>query len=258
MQSLPNELWCQIFSYLPSKDKSFAKLVCKLWHDLIINDTQHIIFNLMDRYPDSDKFEWNYKRILNIVRARPNLDICQFESYMNCQYIGDGFATFFKQAKLLSVNKITLDGNLSHFCSDFLPGWITVQKLWLQDSLQVDETNIQEIVAYVPGCRLDESEDESISDKFMQELEEILPKLKHLEELSINFEACDVPFTLITLFELLYSLPIQHLKEVEFKNGQLLDVTEEEFKEFVISALKEKLWPDCELNLKDFEFRPNE
>ena len=258
MQLLSNEVWCQIFSFLPPKEKRNAKLACKLWHDLIINDTQHLIFNLVHRYHEfHDDFEWNYKRILNIVTARPKLTFCHFESYMKCQYFGDGFATFFKQAKLLNVDQIFLDRDLSHFCSEFLPGWITVQKLWLQDSLEVDEKNIQALVAYVPGCRREQSY-LSISDKFMQELEEILPKLKHLQELDINFEACDVPFTLISLFQFFDSLPIKHLKEVEFKKGQLLDVTEEEFEEFVISALKKKLWPDCELSLKDFEFKSDE
>ena len=257
MQLFPNELWCQIFSYLPSEDKRNAKLVCKLWHDLIINDTQHINFSLVHRYHECHEFEWNYKKILNVVTARPNLTICQFESYMNCQYFGDGFANFFKQAKLLNVDQIFLDGDLNHFCSEFLPGWITVRRLWLQDNLEVAEKNIQHIVAYVPGNRHKQS-NLSISDRFMQEFEEILPKLEHLEELSINFEACDVPFTLLSLFQFIYLLPIKHLKEVKFKKGQLLDVTEEEFEEFVISALKEKLWPDCELILKDFEFKSDE
>ena len=250
---LPNEVWCQIFGYLD--DKNNAKLVCRLWYNLIINDTKHIIFDNVIKCGysrDFEEFDWNYKRILNMLAARPKVSVLQFKSYMRCQYRGHGFVNFFKQAKSLSVDKIYLDGNLEHFYPS-LPGWIIVRKLWIQDSLDIDETYIKSIVAFIPGGRQKQS-DLSISQRFMDELCETLSKVKYLEEIIINFEDCDVPFTIISLVEFLQSLPLNYLTRVEFKHGQVSDMYEEEFINGAFPALKELFLPECELSFNNFEF----
>jgi len=105
MSFFPNEIWCKIFEYLDPQSRNDAKLVCKLWLHLIITDPKpkHMIFdNVLKLNGDNDtaaEYDWNYKRILKIISDRPNVKICQFNSYSRCTFLGSGFKNFVKKSE---------------------------------------------------------------------------------------------------------------------------------------------------------------
>ena len=61
--NLPNEIWCQIFSYLPLEPKKNATATCKLWYRLIREDPKlsgHILISRHNMETALDTLQWNW------------------------------------------------------------------------------------------------------------------------------------------------------------------------------------------------------
>ena len=61
--SLPNEIWCKIFSYLPLKPKKNATATCKLWWRLIREDQKlsgYILISWYEMRKALYKSQWNW------------------------------------------------------------------------------------------------------------------------------------------------------------------------------------------------------
>ena len=61
--SLPNEIWCLIFSYLPSAPKKNATVTCKLWSRLIRADSKlsgHIFISWYNMETALETLQWNW------------------------------------------------------------------------------------------------------------------------------------------------------------------------------------------------------
>ena len=61
--NLPNEIWCQIFSYLPLEPKKNATATCKLWYRLIREDpklSEYILISWHNMEKAIDKLQWNW------------------------------------------------------------------------------------------------------------------------------------------------------------------------------------------------------
>ena len=61
--SLPNEIWCMIFSYLPLTSKKNATATCKLWSRLIREDTKlsgHILISWKNLETALETLQWNW------------------------------------------------------------------------------------------------------------------------------------------------------------------------------------------------------
>ena len=61
--SLPNEIWCMIFSYLPLAPKKNATATCKLWSRLIREDSKlsgHILISWNNMETALETLEWNW------------------------------------------------------------------------------------------------------------------------------------------------------------------------------------------------------
>ena len=61
--NLPNEIWCQIFSYLPLELKKNATATCKLWYSLIREDLKlsgHILISWHNMETALDTLQWNW------------------------------------------------------------------------------------------------------------------------------------------------------------------------------------------------------
>ena len=60
---LPNEIWCQIFSYLPLEPKKNVTATCKLWYRLIREDPKfsgHILISWHNMKTALDTLQWNW------------------------------------------------------------------------------------------------------------------------------------------------------------------------------------------------------
>ena len=60
--SLPNEIWCMIFSYLPLAPKKNATATCKLWSRLIREDPKlsgHILISWNNMERAIERLQWN-------------------------------------------------------------------------------------------------------------------------------------------------------------------------------------------------------
>ena len=68
LQSVPNEIWCIIFSYLDNKSWKSASLTCKYWLEVIRNDPKfsgHIVLkksDLVDFQTKIENSEWIWER----------------------------------------------------------------------------------------------------------------------------------------------------------------------------------------------------
>ena len=270
MYLLPNEVWCRILQFLDTKSRNEAKLVCKLWLDLIKNDPKpkHLIFdNLMQRYDadeNSGEFDWNYKWILTlrIISERPKVKICEFKSYGRCQFYGNGFEVFVHKAKLLNVEKFLLEGRVSNLVEHLLPNWpewMVVSRLELESFL-INWENILEMTAYLPGRRSLNPElayvwDDSISEESFSELTTILPKLSNLQECRIYFESCDIILTTDKLMGLVSSIPKTHLKYLKITSPFISDVTDKEFEETFVPSIKSKFLPSTDIEFNNSQFK---
>ena len=61
--NLPNEIWCMIFSYLPSAPKKNATATCKLWSRLIRGNTKlsgHILISWYNMKTALETLQWNW------------------------------------------------------------------------------------------------------------------------------------------------------------------------------------------------------
>ena len=61
--NLPNEIWCQIFSYLPLEPKKNATVTCKLWFSLIRQDPKlsgHIVISLHNMETALETLHWHW------------------------------------------------------------------------------------------------------------------------------------------------------------------------------------------------------
>ena len=61
--NLPNEIWCQIFSYLPLEPKKNATATCKLWFSLIRQDPKlsgHILISWHNIETALETLHWNW------------------------------------------------------------------------------------------------------------------------------------------------------------------------------------------------------
>ena len=61
--NLPNEIWCMIFSYLPSAPKKNAIATCKLWSRLIRGNPKlsgHILISWYNMKTALETFQWNW------------------------------------------------------------------------------------------------------------------------------------------------------------------------------------------------------
>ena len=61
--SLPNEVWCVIFSYLPLAPKKNATATCKLWSKLIREDSKlsgHILISWYNMEIALETLQWNW------------------------------------------------------------------------------------------------------------------------------------------------------------------------------------------------------
>ena len=61
--SLPNEIWCIIFSYLPLAPKKNATATCKLWSRLIRADSKlsrHILISWYNMDTALETLQWNW------------------------------------------------------------------------------------------------------------------------------------------------------------------------------------------------------
>jgi hypothetical protein len=61
--NLPNEIWCQIFSYLPLEPKKNVTATCKLWYRLIREDPKfsgHILISWHNMKTALDTLQWNW------------------------------------------------------------------------------------------------------------------------------------------------------------------------------------------------------
>ena len=61
--NFPNEIWCQIFSYLPLEPKKNATATCKLWFRLIREDPKlsgHILISRHNMETALDTLQWNW------------------------------------------------------------------------------------------------------------------------------------------------------------------------------------------------------
>ena len=61
--SLPNEIWCMIFSYLPLAPKKKATATCKLWSKLIRDDSKlsgHILISWYNMETALETLQWNW------------------------------------------------------------------------------------------------------------------------------------------------------------------------------------------------------
>jgi hypothetical protein len=61
--SLPNEIWCMVFSYLPLTPKKNATATCKLWSRLIREDSKlsgHILISWSNMETALETLQWNW------------------------------------------------------------------------------------------------------------------------------------------------------------------------------------------------------
>ena len=61
--SLPNEIWCKIFSFLPLAPKKSATATCKLWWSLIRENQKlsgYILISRSNMEKALEKFQWNW------------------------------------------------------------------------------------------------------------------------------------------------------------------------------------------------------
>ena len=61
--SLPNEIWCKIFTYLPLEPKKNATATCKLWSSLIRQDPKlsgHILISWHNMETALETLHWNW------------------------------------------------------------------------------------------------------------------------------------------------------------------------------------------------------
>ena len=61
--NLPNEIWCQIFTYLPLAPKKNATATCRLWSNLIREDQKlpgHILISWFNMETALETSQWNW------------------------------------------------------------------------------------------------------------------------------------------------------------------------------------------------------
>ena len=126
--SLPNEIWCMIFSYLPLAPKKNATATCKLWSRLIREDSKlsgHILISWYNMKTALETLQWNWSNW-------PALETFELNKL---EFIEDS---------RFSVKNVIYKLSLKHHCPPRL------KEVIFDMDLSPIQTNCQSILKYQP------------------------------------------------------------------------------------------------------------
>ena len=117
--SLPNEIWCMIFSYLPLAPKKNATATCKLWSRLIREDPKlsgHILISLNNMETALETLQWNWSNWPGLKTLELNKLAAVEDSRVSIQNVIEKLSLSFHYVKdhcLTSVKAVLFDVDLT-------------------------------------------------------------------------------------------------------------------------------------------------
>ena len=125
MESLPNEIWCNVFSHLDEKSVNSASLTCKSWFALIRNDPNfsgHICLkdhSLKEFLKKIEKAEWIWERWPALKTLELELDMSKGTSMYYVSICINCLSHHCKIIIDMLLEKVPLDGQLEEEVKEF-------------------------------------------------------------------------------------------------------------------------------------------